>query len=188
MPLPSASINGAELWIALLGVVVACLSLGCQAATYVLTGGRVKVILRVGALADSGQGMVTAPPSSLSREWAADLAAQGYSRPVVAVRVANVGRLPVTVERWSIRSPRGVSVSPIGDSIGPTLPHRLDAGESATWAVDAREVQALAQAAKVLPDARRGRGLFAAGQVDDGLRGVVELGDGRSRRSRETIG
>jgi len=53
----------ASLAIGICGVVLASLSLGWQAALYVLTGGRVKVKLRVGGLGRGG--MVTTPPSSL---------------------------------------------------------------------------------------------------------------------------
>jgi len=50
--------------------------------------------------------------------------------------VANVGRQPVTVARWGLRSGLGMSLYPAAGSIGPRLPHRLEVGESETWAVD----------------------------------------------------
>ena len=83
------------------GVVLASLSLGWQAANYVLTGGRVKVRLLVGAVGRGG--IVTAPATNLSLEWLQGLAAQGFSQPIVAVNVANVGRQPVKVERWGLK-------------------------------------------------------------------------------------
>jgi hypothetical protein len=130
----------ASLVVGTCGVVLASLSLGWQAATYVLAGGRVKVRLRVGGLGNGG--MVTAPPNSLSATWWEQLAAQGYRRPIVAVTVANVGRQPVTVARWGLRSGLGMSLYPAADSIGPPLPHRLEVGESETWAVDLAPVHA----------------------------------------------
>lgn len=44
----------ALLVVGICGVVLASLSLGWQAANYVLTGGRVKVRLRVGGLGNGG--------------------------------------------------------------------------------------------------------------------------------------
>jgi hypothetical protein len=119
-----------SLVVGICGVVLASLSLGWQAATYVLTGGRVKVGLRVGGLGNGG--MITAPSNSLSANWWEQLASQGYRRPTVAVTVANVGRQPVTVARWGLKSGLGVSLYPAADSIGPPLPYRLEVGASQT--------------------------------------------------------
>jgi hypothetical protein len=177
------------------GVVLASLSLGWQAASYVLAGGRVKVRLRVGGLGNGG--MVTATPDSLRANWWEHLAAQGYRRPIVAVTVANVGRLPVTVARWGLKSGLGMSLYPVADSIGPRLPHRLEAGESETWAVDMAPVQAFIQAARETlggSQAESGPPSSLIGTIQaqmaaqkDGVVGVVELADGRTKRSRDTI-
>lgn len=168
------AMNG-SLWVAVLGVVLACLSLGWQAATYVLTGGRVKVTLLLGAMGNGG--MVTGSPDKLKHGWFDRVAEQGYRSPVVAVKVANVGRQPVTVAQWSVVCPLAGSVTPVGNSIGPALPHRLEVGESATWAVDMHNVHTFMEATrKVLAEGRR---VVAFGQV--------ELGDGRTKRSAETM-
>lgn len=159
------------LGIASLGVLLGAASLGWQAATHVLTGGRVKTTLKVGALADSGQGMVLTPADRVTPDTLQRAAAQGYSQPIIAVEVRNVGRLAVTVSRWSIKSSHGVSYIPIGESLGPTLPHRLDAGESATWALD---LGAAIQLAKTSTEVLSKNGKPAH------IRGVVELADGRS--------
>jgi hypothetical protein len=178
---------------AVLGVVLGALSLGWQAATYVLTGGRIKVSLRVGAMGPGG--MVTTKPADLSPGWLEPLAEQGYGRPVVSVRVANVGRQPVTVARWGLKSRAGASLYPMADSIGPPLPHRLDTGESASWAVDMAQVHAFAvTVAETLTEKpappNSPSGAFAAGWRSgqgDGIAGVVELADGRTKYSPETI-
>jgi hypothetical protein len=188
--------NVASLVLGICGVVLASLSLGWQAATYVLTGGRVKVRLRVGGLGDGG--IVIAPPNSLNANWWEYLASQGYPRPIGAVTVANVGRQPVTVARWGLKSGLGLSLYPAADSIGPSLPHRLEVGESETWAVDIAPVQAFIQAAhetlgRPQPESRPSKSLFFSGiearmaaQKEDVV-GVVELADGRTKQSRDTI-
>lgn len=186
----------AALVIAIVGVALAAGSLAWQAATYVLTGGRAQVDLRVGALNRGGTGMMTARPHNLDEVWTQHLAEQGYTRPVVIVRVRNVGRLPVTVQRWSLgclqensgggtlfrqiqqrRNPRTVSeLTPIGESIGPPLPHRLEPGTSETWAVDAQAVHTFAVTN------RETFNLAVAAVV-----GKVELGTGRTHTTREPI-
>jgi hypothetical protein len=69
--------SDASLVVGICGVVLARLSLGWQAANYVLTGGRVRVRLRIGGLGNSG--MVTAPPNSLSANWWTTLPRRGTS-------------------------------------------------------------------------------------------------------------
>ncbi|NJP34174.1 hypothetical protein [Micromonospora thermarum] len=126
--------QNASLVVAICGLVLACLSLGWQAANFVLAGGRVKVELRVGAT--GSQAMLTAEPNSFKPDWLTELAQQGYRQPIAAVRVANVGRQPVTVERWGFRHPAAGTLFPMADFIGKPLPHRLEVGQSETWAMD----------------------------------------------------
>jgi hypothetical protein len=54
--LPSQPMQVATFVIAMIGVVLSALSLDWQSATYFLTGGRVKVDLRVGAMNMAGWG------------------------------------------------------------------------------------------------------------------------------------
>lgn len=178
--------------LAVLGVVLSALALGWQAATFVLTGGRVRVELLVGAVRDN-HGMVTMSARNPQPDWAASLVEQGYRHPVVAVRVRNVGRLAVSVERWSIvtllRKPQVVGpfaqavvqlskreegpevVYPGLSLVGPDLPHRLEAGASVIWAAPFGEVNDLIAVTKNVYS----------------VAGKVALGDGRSSRSKDMI-
>ncbi|MGH3938688.1 MAG: hypothetical protein ACRDTG_08615 [Pseudonocardiaceae bacterium] len=132
--------------VAVLGVVLSTASLSWQAATFILTGGRVKLALQTGAVHNSGSGMIVSQVTGAWSMSAERLALQGYTRPVVAVQVRNVGRLPVTVTKWSIfESAKGTAFLPLADSIGPSLPYRLDAGVEETWALDAMAAQKLVQ-------------------------------------------
>ncbi len=188
--------NGA-LVVGICGVALASLSLGWQAATYVLTGGRITIGLRVGGLGSGG--MVTAPPETLSQDWLESLASQGFSRPIVAVTVANIGRQPVTVARWGLKSGLGMSLYPAADSIGPSLPHRLDIGDSATWAVDMRAVEAFIHATNETFGESQGESKQAGSLIGKiqaetkklpqgkDVAGIVELADGRSKLSRSVI-
>ena len=75
------------------------------------------------------------------------------------------------------------------------LHHRLEVGESATWAVDLAPVLAFIQAMSDLRKARAKSarrnsliGQIQAGMQKEGIVGVAELADGRRpKRSRETI-
>lgn len=71
----------------------------------------------------------------------------------------------------------GRTFTPVNSSIGPVLPHRLEVGESETWAMDMHEVRALMETTRKV--VARGRRVVAFGQV--------ELGDGRTKRTREEI-
>jgi hypothetical protein len=75
----------------------------------VLTGGRVKVALRVGGRGHGG--MITVPTERFAEESPQLLASQGYPQPIIAATVANVGRQPVTVARWGLVS--GLGLQPL---------------------------------------------------------------------------
>lgn len=173
------------------GVVLASLSLGWQAASYVLSGGRIKVRLLVGAVGNGA--MVTGPVDSMTPGWFEGLAAQGFSQPIVAVSVANVGRQPVKVARWGLESGLGMSLHPSANGIGPSLPHRLDVGDAATWAVEMATVRVFFEIANEVSvkspgDAVNRRTLFNLGTLINRPRrtevvATVDLADGRPKRS-----
>lgn len=165
--------------VSIVALVLSALSIGWQAATFVLTGGRVKVELRVGAFHASGSGMIHAAVKDAASAWSGHEAAQGYTRPVLVVQVRNVGRLPVTVTEWSVvAQPGGASFRPVAGSIGPNLPYRMEPGTSETWAVDAGEVLNLAKVSAATSK--------VAGGVTR-IHGRVGLGDGRIVTTTEAL-
>ena len=169
----------ATLAIAVLGVTLGALSLGWQVASFLLAGGRVKVELQIGAVHGSGSAMVTGPVRTTTAGQAEALRSQGYTRPVAAVQVHNVGRLPVTVTDWSlVASPSGIAFQPVGQSIGPPLPHRLEAGAMERWAVDLAPVAALRAAAAAALK-------IPAERIE--VHGRVALGDGRTTETRDAL-
>ncbi len=130
--------------IAVVGVTLSALSLGWQAATFVLTGGRVKAELRTGAT--DGRTHVTIPAADAGKEGEPPaIQAKGFNQVVIAVQVRNVGRLPVWVTDLSVGA-RGSWLTSAGGWLGVPLPHRLEAGAMQTWAVDAAPVRALVAA------------------------------------------
>lgn len=139
--------------------------------------GRVKVVLKMGGLADDGLAKITAPLNKVKPGMGADLTTQGFTRPIVEVEVANIGRLPVTIKQWGFYSRSGLSLSFPAAIVGPAPPYRLDVGDSIAWAVDAVEVHWFVQAVKAIKNARQGDAVVAE----------VGLADGRIFRSTEAI-
>ncbi|MBV9098822.1 MAG: hypothetical protein JO079_12275 [Frankiaceae bacterium] len=115
--------------VALVGLALSVASLTWQAATFFLSGYRVRVELLLGA---RGMGGVATGPVS-SAQFLDHLASQGMTQPVLAVRAINVGRLPVTVTGCSVVSNTDVGFyEPDGIT---NLPHRLEPGSNETWYV-----------------------------------------------------
>ncbi|HKS44988.1 MAG TPA: hypothetical protein VJT49_07690 [Amycolatopsis sp.] len=182
-----------------IALILSALSLGWQAASYAMTGGRVNVELRVGETDQTGSNLVTTPagPDLNAADWLQTYANEGRSgRPVIAVRVHPKGRMPVTVERWSLvimqdnppqtlfgpllllLMPRELSELDIGHgSHGPPFPHRFEAGShSEMWVVDGELASWFVAPEKERLD-RRWLPIAAK----------VELGDGRTVRTRQRL-
>jgi hypothetical protein len=135
--------------VAVFGVFLGALALGWLLASRVQVVSRVKVELRVGALPPDGAKLISGPLRSTTAASMARLALLGYTRQVIAVKIRNVGRAPVTVMRWSLVDHLGNSLTPDTDSIGQPLPFQLQVGESQIWAVDAEAVRVMANATAV---------------------------------------
>jgi hypothetical protein len=159
-----------------------------------LTGGRVKVEPQQGAMRNDGSRMLTSPANFDRVSQSQRFVERGFTRLVVGVLVRNVGRLPVTVERWSLIAcsrERGGSgglwgietvrelleLTPIAvGSIGPPLAHQLEAGASEIWVADGEQVRKFADDAK---------STFDVSTV--WIMAKVGLGDGRSFRTADGI-
>jgi hypothetical protein len=150
--------------IAVFGAVTGAASLGWSVASYILSGGRVKVELLGGWVGAAG--LVTGPLTARLTQPDAPV-----HEPILAVCVRNLGRLPVVVEHWS------VSIGQLGlaqwqHRANQALPFTLAPGGSQTWVVPLAEVIRAAEAAS------------HAGIRSEELRATVSLGSGKSRASR----
>jgi hypothetical protein len=138
----------ATLVIAVLGVVLSVASLTWQAATFILSGSRVRADLKHGAR--NAAGVVHGSPRSMQQQLPS-LAAQGFTEEVIGIEVHNVGRLAATVDRVSAALAGGMKYNFLSDVVGPSLPHRLEPQSSASWFAPAAPVrQAVAVSAEVL--------------------------------------
>lgn len=162
--------------VAVLGLAISAVSMTWQVTSHVLTGRRVRTVLLQGAL-NPARGMVTTPHAN--KRDVELLASQGFNQPIIAVRVANIGRMPVTVKRWGlVGEPKSFTLWPTAMTIGEPLPFRLEAGESETWAVDMGEVHRFVTASAAAFE-------IPVSQVR--VRGTVELGDGRTCVTRKDL-
>lgn len=173
----------ATLIIAVLGVLLSALSLGWQRATFVLSGGRVKVHLIIGAMHPSGSGLmsitdVEKTPAHELPQRIAEFRRHGYTRPVIGVEVINIGRMPVTIAKWEVATTAKVSLRPMAGSVGPSLPFELGAGKSETWLADLSEV---------LTAVDTGAEVFKLDRASVTVKGVVTLSTRESHSTPYSI-
>jgi hypothetical protein len=167
----------ATLVIAVIGLVLATLSLIWQASTFFLTGPRVKVRLSEGLRSPQG-GVVIAPPSIYTEAGRAALDADGYTEHVLAVTARNAGRAPVSLTRWSLRFGNEVVVVYPGGGGNVPLPHRLEPAADITWYAPVPDV--VPYVADFVDQSERARTL--RGEVDTALGTTV------ASRQRITVG
>lgn len=167
----------AALLIACFAAVIAALSFGWQIATWALEGRRVRLVLKHGARGHRGAALGSVKRSGSPVNLQA-VRAEGFTdMEVLGVTVTNVGRVPVTVSKYSVAVVgSGLSYTPLGSQIGPELPLRIEAGESETWYADMQDVRALVESAASINKAGRRR-----------VRMTVELGTGDVKRTRRRL-
>src|SRR5919204_5203102 len=108
-------------FIAVLSLILAVASLTWQAATFALSGSRLRADLRHGAR--NATVAVTGVPGSQSLDT---LTQQGFTEEVFGVEVRNVGRLAAEVSRVQVALANGVKVEVMGD-LAANLPLTLAA-------------------------------------------------------------
>jgi len=126
--------TAATLAIAVLSLVLSVVSLTWQAATFVLSGSRVRAYLTRGAR--NADVVVTAPSG-----WQ-QLAAQGLTEEVIGIEVRNVGRLAASIDTVHAALAGGTKTTMLQSISGPPLPHRLEPQSSAAWYLPAAPVRA----------------------------------------------
>jgi hypothetical protein len=83
--------------IAIVGALTGVIALVWQAVTFVLTGGRARVELKMAWLGPGGA--IVGEPGS----WTLGRSpAPGYDSECLGVEVSNVGRLPISVTGWAV--------------------------------------------------------------------------------------
>jgi hypothetical protein len=127
----------ATLVIAVLGLALSVASLTWQAATFILSGSRVRAELRHGA---RNADVVAVGP--LGSQRLSVLAAQGLTEEVIGIEVRNVGRLAASVDSVEAALEGGMKFAMLQSTIGPPLSHRLEPQSSASWSMPAAPIRA----------------------------------------------
>jgi hypothetical protein len=183
--------ENATLWIAVAGVLLGGLSLGWQAATHFLTGGRAVVTAEVWAENERTGSQVVTRVRDFALDDLGRWDGEGFTWRTLVVEVRSVGRMPFTVTGLEFSTPYGRSFE-VMDVRGPTMPHSMDVGGlPGTWIVSFDAVRDLVDRAKgmgarvayvpailetVFPWLNR---MARLRRVRRGAVVVVSLGDGR---------
>ncbi len=130
--------------IALIGLIAAVASLAWQAATFLLSGIRVKCKMLHGGINPAGR-FVMNPIRSREATLGRSAISQGFTREALFLTVHNTGRLAFAVTGWHLVFEGGVKTGVMGSPLGPRLPHRLDVGEEATWALEMQQARDVAE-------------------------------------------
>ena len=128
--------------IAALGLAFALAALAWQAWSFRQAGSRVRVEIRSGLM--GAVGMVTTPGAATAQQLE-QLREQGYSTPVIAVRVMNSGRGATSVVSVAILYEGGAAFENQA-AMDPPLPYRLEGEHEETWRFDGQQVTAYAAA------------------------------------------
>lgn len=153
--------------LAIVGVVTGIIALVWQAVEFRLSGPR--VVLEVTEALVLPNGAVFGPGVWTATSTGSDGA------PDIAVTATNKGRAPVTVQGVRLDLPAGNFLITGSRHSSPSLPHRLEASESATWFADLRVVAAVATTAVSL------------GATNTPVKASAELGDGRRVTSKKSL-
>jgi hypothetical protein len=165
----------AALVVAVIGLSLAIASLVWQAATFSLSGPRVRVYLAEGLRNPVTGALMLSPLDAYPAHTLQQLQASGFSEHVVGVQAVNHGRLAATVVGWSLDFGAGPSHVNPGDPRNPPLPYRLESHSDATWYTQLDPLRAMQ------PN-------FADQSVEGSrARGVVRLADRRTAMSSDSM-
>ncbi|MGH7722093.1 MAG: hypothetical protein ACRENL_04555 [Candidatus Dormibacteria bacterium] len=167
-----ADLSAAALFVGTLGLVLSAASLTWQAATFTLSGARVRVAMRHGAR--NVGGIVSGLPGTQSLDL---LANQGFTDEVVGASVSNVGRMAVQVSEVCAVLEGHVRISALSGTVGPALPHQLPPQSSESWFLPAQPVRAAVYASKALPGGKDPCYVWVE----------VQLGNGKVVKSKQRL-
>ncbi len=138
--------NTVTLVIAVVGLVLSVASLGWQMVRHRLEQPRLTVqLLRAWAGAGS---LVSGPPKS---DMSGYMHSQGMTLDLLAARVRNTGRYPITIRDASARLEDGTGIGSVGGQLNPSgEDKRVQPFSAQTWYVELEPVRAAVKAMHAL--------------------------------------
>jgi hypothetical protein len=128
--------------IATIGLALSVASVTWQAATFFLSGSRVKVSLRRGVRHRDGVAhwpAENAPPHAVG----------DVEDELLGIQVVNHGRMAAYVTGWSAVFENGTGYLDPGMDINPTITHRLEPGSREIWWASVRNLRGVIYASNV---------------------------------------
>lgn len=136
----------------LLSLTVALLALGWNIGAWLMSAGRARCFLLIGV--SNGSAIVfnqVGSDGQVNSEAIDLMSGQGFGfggAKLLGIEVHNIGRAPLVVSSYeAVIDPKSLSLSPMADSMGPTLPYSIPAGDSAKWWIGMDQVAATASTA-----------------------------------------
>jgi hypothetical protein len=158
----------ATLVIAVLALVVSCLSLGWQIVSFSLSGRRVEVDLSIGWRGPDQLLLSTAKQKDDLLRILSELAGRGPRIPVIGITVFNVGRADLYVSAVLLfGSTPGSSSIPAESDTWPALPCILRSGDSENWILDLSEIRGLCEKWHLV-NGTKGAGIEFRAELKDG--------------------
>ncbi|MFL1430299.1 MULTISPECIES: hypothetical protein [unclassified Nocardiopsis] len=172
-PQPPTALDIATFVIAVVAAVTAAVSLTWNVVSWLFSGGRATAELDDGVIQANG---VAYALTERGKPIDPNAAKYGFTKRAIFVTVRSVGRLPVTVAQWHLKLP-GLRYGEMNSPHGPSLPHRLEPGEHAQWAIEVDE--------QMLATLRTTRGRAKVDDVE--VYAVVSLGSGKEIKTPQRI-
>lgn len=127
-----------------LGLVLGVASLTWNFTAFRLSGPRIKVHLKIGAI---GNGGIVSKRGPQPPDWQ-QLVKQGWTEPLIGVEVVNVGRTATDVDGFSCDFADGFGFTNPGLPYNPSMPLRLEPHTAKDLWLPLRDVVAVPEAAR----------------------------------------
>jgi hypothetical protein len=165
----------ATLVIAVVGLALAAVSLAWQAASFFLSGPRVRVSLEEALRLPATGALMVGPLEIYTDAGRNQLDDDGYTQHVLVVSAGNRGRMGADVTGWAIIFGNGARWTHPGFLGNPRLPYRLEPFTNVMWCAAVADLEAV-QAA------------FTDQREDAAkARAIVEIAGDRMSASRSTV-
>jgi hypothetical protein len=114
--------------VAIIGLVLAIVSLLWQLFSFRLQGPRLRITLKKGYF---GVGNLVSSPIGVDAD--VQMAAQGLTEKLIGVEVQNVGRMPISIDGATAKLENGMMFTETNLSLNPAIGTRIEPHSTETW-------------------------------------------------------